>query len=102
LIPQGKFDIHGDFGEYCYVGYRHSLCHGWASGPTPWLTQYILGINVVDGGNTIKIEPHLGDLKFAKGTFPTKFGILNVSHEMGANGTIKTTVDAPEGLKIIK
>ncbi len=102
LIPQGKFDIHGDFGEYCYVGYRHSLCHGWASGPTPWLTQYVLGINVMDGGNSIKIEPHLGDLKFAKGTFPTKFGILNVSHEMGANGTIKTTVDAPEGLKIIK
>ena len=30
LIPQNKVDIHGDFGEYCYVGFRHSLCHGWA------------------------------------------------------------------------
>ena len=25
-------DIHGDFGAYCYKGFRHSLCHGWSSG----------------------------------------------------------------------
>jgi hypothetical protein len=34
LVPPRKQDIHGDFGAYCYVGFRHSLCHGWASGPT--------------------------------------------------------------------
>ena len=28
----GQKDIHGDFGAHCYVGFRHSLCHGWASG----------------------------------------------------------------------
>ncbi len=28
----GKQDIHGDFGQFCYKGFRHSLCHGWASG----------------------------------------------------------------------
>lgn len=98
LIPTGKFDIHGDFGEYCYVGFRHSLCHGWASGPTAWLTQYVLGINVMDGGNTIKIEPHLGNLKFAKGTFPTKFGVLKVNHVKNSDGSIKTEIDSPEGL----
>lgn len=28
-LPQpGKKDIHGDFGAYCYKGFRHSLCHG--------------------------------------------------------------------------
>tara|TARA_R110002096_G_scaffold108787_3_gene238034 strand:+ start:18923 stop:20677 length:1755 start_codon:yes stop_codon:yes gene_type:complete len=100
VIPSGKFDIHGDFGEYCYVGYRHSLCHGWASGPTPWLTQYVLGIHVMDGGKTIKIEPHLGDLKFAKGTFPTKYGIFKVSHVRGADGKIKTSLEVPEGLTV--
>jgi alpha-L-rhamnosidase len=100
-LPQENiFDIHGDFGEYCYVGYRHSLCHGWASGPTAWLSQYILGINVLDGGNTIKLEPHLGDLEFAEGSFPTKFGILKVSHKM-INGSIKTKIDVPKGLHII-
>ena len=25
-------DIHGDFGAYCYKGFRHSLCHGWSAG----------------------------------------------------------------------
>ncbi|SFL80122.1 hypothetical protein SAMN04487943_10450 [Gracilibacillus orientalis] len=35
LTPEGKVDVHGD---HCYVGYRHSLCHGWASGPTAWLS----------------------------------------------------------------
>ena len=28
----GQRDIHGDFGAYCYVGFRHSLCHGWSAG----------------------------------------------------------------------
>ena len=27
-----KKDIHGDFGAYCYKGFRHSLCQGWSSG----------------------------------------------------------------------
>jgi len=102
LTPAGMFNIHGDFGEYCYVGYRHSLAHGWASGPTPWLSQYVLGVNVSDGGETVTIKPHLGDLKFAQGTFPTKFGVLKIRHEMGSDGKIKTEIDAPEGLKILK
>ena len=28
----GQRDIHGDFGAYCYKGFRHSLCHGWSAG----------------------------------------------------------------------
>lgn len=28
----GEKDIHGDFGAYCYLGFRHSLCHGWSAG----------------------------------------------------------------------
>ena len=39
LVPEGARDIHGDFGNYCYKGFRHSLCHGWASGPTAWLSE---------------------------------------------------------------
>ena len=32
-LPQpGQRDIHGDFGAYCYKGFRHSLCHGWSAG----------------------------------------------------------------------
>ena len=28
----GEKDIHGDFGAFCYKGFRHSLCHGWSAG----------------------------------------------------------------------
>ena len=29
---KGQKDIHGDYGAYCYKGFRHSLCHGWSAG----------------------------------------------------------------------
>lgn len=29
---EGERDIHGDFGAFCYKGFRHSLCHGWSAG----------------------------------------------------------------------
>lgn len=29
---ENEKDIHGDFGAYCYIGFRHSLCHGWSAG----------------------------------------------------------------------
>ncbi len=82
LVPEGKKDIHGD---YCYKGFRHSLCHGWASGPTPWLTEYVLGVQVMEPGcKVIKIEPQLGDLTFAEGTFPTPMGIATIkTHKIG-------------------
>lgn len=32
LLREGEYDVHGDNGGYCYKGYRHSLCHGWAAG----------------------------------------------------------------------
>ena len=32
LPREGEKDIHGDFGAFCYKGFRHSLCHGWSAG----------------------------------------------------------------------
>ncbi|WP_108424474.1 family 78 glycoside hydrolase catalytic domain [Flagellimonas amoyensis] len=95
-------DIHGDFGDYCYIGYRHSLCHGWASGPTAWLSRHVLGVKVKDGGNTVVIEPHLGNLEWVKGTYPTKFGELKISHKKNKTGTVHTEIVAPNGLKVIQ
>lgn len=42
---QGEKDIHGDFGEYCYKGFRHSLCHGWSAGVIAFLKEqeHIIG-----------------------------------------------------------
>ncbi len=103
LIPPGKKDIHCSYGAYCYKGFRLSLCHGWASGPTPWLTEHVLGIKVeAPGCKVIKIEPHLGDLKFAEGTFPTPYGIVKVKHRKLANGKIKSEISAPKEVRIIR
>lgn len=103
LVPPGKKDIHGDYGAFCYKGFRHSLCHGWASGPTPWLTQYVLGVNVIAPGcRVLKIEPHLGDLTYAEGTYPTPLGIVTIKVKKLHNGKISINVDAPKGIKIIK
>ena len=40
LPRKGELDIHGDFGAYCYKGFRHSLCHGWSVGPLSILFEY--------------------------------------------------------------
>lgn len=103
IVPEGKVDVHGVYGDYCYKSYRHSLCHGWASGPTPWLTRYVLGVNVLEPGcKKIKIEPHLGDLEWVEGTFPTPQGIIEIKHRKNADGKIATSVKAPKGVKIVR
>lgn len=102
LVPEGKIDIHGAYGAYCYVGFRHSLCHGWSSGPTPWLTENVLGITVVAPGcKVVRIVPHLGNLSFAEGTFPTPYGLIRVRHTKLANGKIKTVISKPDQVKVI-
>ncbi len=99
----GLKDIHKDFGRFCYVGLRHSLCHGWSSGPVPFLTERVLGINIVEPGcKTLEINPHLGELNWVKGAFPTPYGLVTVSHEKQSDGTVKTIVDAPAEVKIIQ
>ena len=103
IVTEGKSDIHGDNGAFCYKGLRHSLCHGWSSGPTAFLTEKVLGINVTKAGcKEISISPDLGGLSWAKGTFPTPLGIVSISHRRLDDGTIETTIDAPEGVTIIK
>ncbi|MGK6350014.1 alpha-L-rhamnosidase C-terminal domain-containing protein [Parapedobacter sp. DT-150] len=103
LVPANQKDIHGDYGAYCYIGFRHSLCHGWASGPTAWLTEHVLGINVIaPGSKEIAIDPHLGDLEYAEGTFPTPYGVLYVKHTKQPDGRIHSEIKAPKGVKIIQ
>ena len=102
IVPKEKVDVHGTYGDYCYKGYRHSLCHGWASGPTAWLTEHVLGVKVVEPGcKTIRIKPHLGNLKWVEGSFPTPFGVLKVKHRKLENGEIKSEIEVPKGINLI-
>ena len=103
VVPEGKFDIHADGGAWCYVGLRHSLCHGWASGPTPWLSRHVLGIEPVGTGfRQVRIEPHLGDLEWAEGTFPTPYGVIEVHHRKNADGSVSSRVKLPRGVRRVK
>lgn len=102
LIPQGKVDIHGTYGDYCYVGHRHSLCHGWASGPTAWLSEYVLGVKISKpGGREYTVSPNLGDLKFVEGTYPTPYGVIAIKHVKNSDGSVKTEINSPEEVKVI-
>ena len=103
LSLSGKFDIHADGGDHCYIGLRGSLCHGWASGPTSWLTAHVLGIKVMEpGSKVIQIRPNLGNLQYAEGTYPTPHGIIKVKHVKQANGKVTSEIEAPDEIKIIR
>lgn len=103
IVPLGKFDIHSMGGDYCYKGLRHSLCHGWASGPTAWLSRHVLGIVPLEAGcKKVKVEPHLGNLQRVEGTFPTPYGIIRVKHEKKANGSILSEIEAPKEITIVR
>lgn len=103
FVPKGKVDIHRDFGAYCYPSYRHSFCHGWASGPTAWLTRHVLGVEVVEAGcRTLRIQPNLGSLDWVEGTYPTPHGVVYIKHYKKTNGKVKTIVKAPKEVEILR
>jgi alpha-L-rhamnosidase len=103
LVPLGKIDVHGGYGAYCYIGFRHSLCHGWASGPTAWLSENVLGITPLEPGFTrVRIVPQLGHLKWAEGSYPTPLGAIKVRHERQPDGSIKSQIDAPAGITVVR
>ena len=102
-VPAGKKDLHGDFGAFCYVGFRHSFCHGWSGGPTAWLSKNVLGIvPVTPGFGKVRIAPHLGRLEWAEGTYPTPKGPIHVRHEKQPDGSVKSAVDLPEGVERVE
>lgn len=99
LPVRGRPDIHADFGDWCYKGLRHSLCHGWAAGPTAWLTDWVLGLRAAEPGmSKLHCQPHLGDLDWARGTLPTPHGLVTVEHRKQSDGTVQTKLILPEGV----
>ena len=101
IVPSDKKDIHGDFGAFCYNGFRASLCHGWASGPTPFLTKYVLGVNIMEPGcRKLLIKPHLDGQDFVRGVYPTPFGDVRIEAEGNAD-KCAVKVDAPPEVEIV-
>jgi hypothetical protein len=74
-----------------------SLAHGWAASPTVQLTEQVLGITPVGPGYaTWAIRPHPGNLQWAQGAVPTKYGDLGVSWSSN-NAGFGLHADAPRG-----
>lgn len=96
----GERDIHGECGAHCYRGFRHSLCHGWAAGPVPFLMETVLGVRLAaPGGRAIRLRPALGDLEWAEGTFPLPAGDLHIRLSRREGG-LQTEVEAPAGVRV--
>lgn len=101
LPEAGEYDIHGDNGRFCYTGFRHSLCHGWSSGPAAFLAEEVMGIRILEPGcRRVSIKPQLGELQWAVIRYPTPYGILHMKAWKDGE-TTRVDIDAPKGMEIV-
>ena len=84
---EGQKDIHGDFGAFCYEGFRHSLCHGWSSGVLAFIIEHILGLSVEWNG-AYRVEPDAAHLETIEAKLPFRDGWLNI-HVAGNRATVE-------------
>ena len=78
-----------------------SECHAWSSAPIYEFSAMALGVCPTSGGyDTVRIKPNVKDLdlNWAKGTVPTRHGIIAVDWAI-EGGSFNMTVTLPEGIK---
>ena len=95
LPEPGQRDIHGDYGDYCYKGFRHSLCHGWSSGVIAFIIENIFGIRCENGCKRIIIKPNAGNLDFNI-KLPLPQGWLDVTYKNG-----ELAIEKPDEVEVI-
>ena len=94
----GKKDLHADYGQFCYKGLRHSLCHGWSSGVVPFFIEEIVGLKILEPGfKKIAVRPDPGSLKYISAKIPTPYGVVNIEVKNG-----KADVVLPNGITLVK
>lgn len=102
ILEPGEYDIVAENGRYCYQGLRHSLCHGWGSGPAAFVAEQILGVQILEAGcKKISVKPNLGSLSWVKGTYPTPYGVVRIESKR-EHGEIITQIEAPVEVEIVK
>ena len=93
-----KKDLHADYGQFCYKGLRHSLCHGWSSGVVPFFIEEIVGLKILEPGfRKISVRPKLCGLKYISAKIPTPYGVMNIKVKNG-----KADVVLPNGITLVK
>ncbi|ORY04960.1 bacterial alpha-L-rhamnosidase domain protein [Clohesyomyces aquaticus] len=94
-LANGTFGYRGSRG-YGYDASYVSHSHGWSSGPTSALTEWVLGLRVMEpGGRRWSVRPRFGDLRECEGGFLTRLGVFRAKWVRGEEGyslTFKTPV----------
>ncbi|KAH7381447.1 Six-hairpin glycosidase-like protein [Phaeosphaeria sp. MPI-PUGE-AT-0046c] len=86
------YRANGTFGYRQERGYGYdpsyvSHAHGWSSGPTSALTEYVVGLSVIaPAGRTWALKPQFGDLKWAEAGFMTRLGKFEARWEKSGTG----------------
>lgn len=82
----------------CICSNYVSMAHGWATGPTPALTNYVLGLKSTGvGGSSWRYQPHLSGLSFAQGRLATPAGTLGASWHVDNEGRLRAQLSVPRG-----
>lgn len=72
---------------YSYDASYISHAHGWSSGPTSALTNYVLGLSVTDrAGSKWSLKPQFGDLTSVQGGFTTILGKFEAGWNVTGGG----------------
>jgi hypothetical protein len=86
------YRTNGTFGYRSERGYGFdpsyvSHAHGWSSGPTSALTEFVVGLRVTaPAGREWELKPLFGDLRRAEAGFMTGLGKLQAKWERSASG----------------
>jgi hypothetical protein len=82
--------------EISEIDNARSDCHAWGSSPNIEFFRTVLGIDTdAPGFKKVKIEPHLGDLKNAKGKMPHPNGFILANYQV-VNGKWNIEITLPE------
>jgi len=77
-----------------------SDCHAWSASPNYDFLATIAGIEPASPGfKTVKIEPHLGELKFIEGKMPHPAGTISFNLKRKGEKGIEGEITLPENLK---
>jgi hypothetical protein len=86
------YRVNGTFGYRSERGYGYdpsyvSHAHGWSSGPTSALTEFVVGLRIIaPAGSAWTLKPQFGDLKWAQAGFMTGLGKFQAKWEKIAGG----------------
>lgn len=79
-----------------------SAAHAWSTGPTAYLSKYVLGVEpTTNGFATWSVRPQPADLAWAQGEVPTPRGAIKVAWQRrdGRHSGFVMTVTAPRGTR---